>query len=133
MKDDNKSTQTSRSIGRVKALQGLYAVEFQDPNQMPELGEIVDLKGELFSIELISKFLQHRLQVDGLITQVLTNWDLNRVNLVDRNILRLGVLELILKTADKAVVINEYVEIAKQYGTEKSSAFVNGVLDSVKV
>lgn len=121
----------SRTVARTKALQVLFAYEFHsDPNPNQVLG-LVELSGEDFTYQLITEYLNYKGEVDQILTKQLEHWDLNRVNLVDRNILRLGVLELILKTADKAVIINEYIEIAKSWGTEKSGGFVNGILDSI--
>jgi N utilization substance protein B len=121
----------SRTIGRTKALQVLFAYEFHELPDPSQVAGLVDLAGEEFTLQLISEFLTHRTNIDALLTTQLAHWDLARVNLVDRNILRLGVLELILKTADKAVIINEYIELAKIWGTEKSGGFVNGILDAV--
>lgn len=122
----------SRSIGRTKALQVLYAYEFQqDKTQNVSIEGLVDLSNEEFSNYLIREYLKNQELIDNLIVRQLQNWELHRINLVDRNILRLGVLEMVLKTADKAVIINEYVEIAKAWGTEKSGGFINGLLDSI--
>lgn len=123
----------SRTVARTKALQVLFAYEFHsEPNPIQVEG-LVELTAEDFTNQLISEYLVQKNKLDELIKKQLQNWDLNRINLVDRNILRLGVLELILKTADRAVVINEYIEIAKLWGTEKSGGFVNGVLDSIVI
>jgi len=77
---------------------------------------VVEKKGELD--DLIRKFSQH--------------WRLDRMSLVDRNILRLGAFELCYRPDIPArVVINEAIELAKRYGTDDSGAFVNGILDSI--
>lgn len=71
--------------------------------------------------------------IDDHIQAVSTHWRLERMARVDRNLLRLGAYELMYASDDvpRKVVINEAVEIAKIYGTQESSAFVNGVLDRV--
>lgn len=70
--------------------------------------------------------------IDGIIKKFLFNWEWDRVSAVDKNILRLGVYELLYKmNIPIEVTLNESVEIAKKYGTDKSSKFVNGILDSV--
>lgn len=123
----------SRTVERTKALQILFAYEFhENPNPLQVTG-LVELSGEELTNQLISEYVIRRIQIDELLIKQLKNWDLSRVNLVDRNILRLGVLELLLKTADKAVIINEYIDIAKLWGTEKSGGFVNGILDAITI
>ena len=75
---------------------------------------------------------EHRDEVDGLIRRVAEHWRLERMTLVDRNILRLGAFE-ICHSADVpyAVAINEAVDLAKRFGSEDSGAFINGILDKI--
>lgn len=70
--------------------------------------------------------------IDGKISQYATNWQLKRMAVIDRNVLRIGVFEL-LHAADipPKVTINEAVELAKKYGDLESSKFVNGILDKI--
>ncbi len=70
--------------------------------------------------------------LDQRITRASTNWRLERMARVDRNLLRLGAWELLHRVdVPRAVVLDEAVELAKRFGTEESGAFVNGVLDRV--
>ena len=70
--------------------------------------------------------------IDQLITQITEHWDLDRMAVVDRNILRLAVYELLWEHDVPAkVAINEAIEIAKKFGTRESSRFINGILDRV--
>jgi N utilization substance protein B len=70
--------------------------------------------------------------VDEAIRKASTNWRIERMARVDRNVLRLGAWELIHHTeVPRAVILDEAVELAKRYGSEESGAFVNGVLDRV--
>ena len=71
-------------------------------------------------------------KLDGTIRAASTNWRIERMARVDRNVLRLGAWEL-LRAADvpRAVVLDEAVELAKRFGSEDSGAFVNGVLDRI--
>jgi N utilization substance protein B len=71
-------------------------------------------------------------EVDEIIRKASTNWRLERMTRVDRNVLRLGAWE-IMKSTDvpRAVILDEAVELAKRFGSEESSAFVNGVLDRI--
>lgn len=70
--------------------------------------------------------------VDRTITQNLTNWSINRLSVIDRNILRLGVAELLfVDDVPPRVTIREMMHLAERYGTAESPRFVNGVLDAV--
>ena len=72
-------------------------------------------------------------ELDVLIQQHAANWDVKRMAAIDRNLLRLAITELRLNNPDVPfrVVIDESVEIAKEYGTDESSRFVNGVIDAI--
>ncbi len=75
-----------------------------------------------------------REEIDALIRRAATNWRLERMNLVDRNLLRLGAYEILYAPdVPYAVAINEAVDLAKRFGSEESGAFVNGILDRVSV
>ncbi len=76
--------------------------------------------------------LESRSVVDALISRNADHWRLERIAVVDRNVLRLGVTEFLFLETPKVVVINEAVEIARKYGTERSSEFVNGILDTIR-
>jgi N utilization substance protein B len=69
--------------------------------------------------------------IDRTITLASTSWRLERMPAVDRNILRLGVFELLYSDLPKAIVISQAVELAKKFSTARSGAFVNGVLSAV--
>jgi len=75
---------------------------------------------------------EHRVEIDGLIRDAAENWRLERMALVDRNILRLGAYELSSGSdIPFAVAINKAVEIGKRFGSEESGAFINGILDRI--
>ncbi len=87
----------------------------------------------LFADPLIRGTLEHLTDLDAKITHYTKNWDLNRMAVVDRNILRLAVYEMLYRTDIPPVVsINEAVDIAKRFSTDESGRFVNGILDKVK-
>lgn len=71
-------------------------------------------------------------RIDSLIDQAAANWRLPRIAMVDRNLLRLAVCEMLTEGAPDQVVINEAVDIAKRFGGEESPSFVNGVLEAVR-
>jgi N utilization substance protein B len=72
-----------------------------------------------------------RAEIDALLSDVTTNWRLDRLGVVDRAVLRLGVSELLLASTPPRVVIQEAVRLAERFGSEESARFVNGVLDGV--
>ena len=85
-----------------------------------------------FISSLVQGTAGHMTRIDELLTQHATNWALNRMAIVDRNILRLGVYELLFsEETPPKVVIDEAVELAKRLGSPDSGKFVNGVLDSI--
>ena len=87
----------------------------------------------LFADPLIRGTLEHLSELDAKITHYTKNWDLNRMAVVDRNILRLAVYEMLYRQDIPPVVsINEAVDIAKRFSTDESGRFVNGILDKVK-
>lgn len=87
----------------------------------------------LFADPLIRGSLERRAEVDAQIVKYAKNWDLHRMAVVDRNILRLAVYEMLYREDIPPVVsINEAVDIAKRFSTEDSGKFVNGILDKIK-
>lgn len=81
---------------------------------------------------LVSGTVEHLDEIDALIASQAENWRLERMPAVDRNILRLAVYEFLHQPdVPKLVVIDEAIEIAKRYGSENSSSFVNGLLDGL--
>lgn len=86
-----------------------------------------------FTGKLLDTYVRNQKVVNATIEEHSSNWKLSRMATVDRNILRLGAVE-ILFFADipKSVTINEYLEISKKYGSEESSGFVNGILDKIE-
>ncbi len=85
-----------------------------------------------FLEQILQAYTAHKSEINKTIEKNSNNWKLARMASVDRNILRLGVAEILfLEDVPKNVTINEYLEIAKKFGTEESSSFVNGILDKV--
>lgn len=91
-----------------------------------------DPEGRLYADELVHGVAENLAAIDERIKAASQNWRVERMGRVDRNLLRLGTWELMANEGvPRAVVIDEAVELAKSYGTEVSSGFVNGVLDRV--
>ena len=85
-----------------------------------------------FSKRLVYGVHENLKAIDGKISQYATNWQLKRMAVIDRNVLRLGVFELqYAPDIPPKVAINEAVELAKKYGDLESSKFVNGILDKI--
>lgn len=86
-----------------------------------------------FSALLVAGTLRARAEIDTLLQKEAPHWKLDRMSAVDRNILRMSTYEL-LNVADvhPSITIDEAVELAKQFGTEDSSSFVNGILDTIR-
>ncbi len=89
-------------------------------------------EGADFANAIVRGYEAERDQIDDRIRQVSHHWRLERMTRVDRNVLRLGVYELVaFRSIPRKVTLNEAVELAKRFGTETSAAFVNGVLDRI--
>jgi transcription antitermination factor NusB len=85
-----------------------------------------------FAAQIIEGTLENLAQIDSMITKYAQNWQLKRMAVIDRNILRLASFELVfLHDIPPKVSINEAVELAKKYGDVESSKFVNGILDKI--
>jgi N utilization substance protein B len=85
-----------------------------------------------FSEEIVRGTYKHIARINDLLHQCAKNWSLDRMAVVDRNVLRMAVYEFLYRIdIPTSVTINEAIEIAKKYGTDDSGAFVNGILDRV--
>lgn len=125
-----------RTLARSQALQLLFQAEARRLSIDDVLsGDYLISKGPLdpYAEELARGAYAHIAQIDKVLQRVSENWALSRMPGADRNLLRLAVYELRYapNSIDDAVVINEAVELAKAYGTDDSSSFVNGVLGRV--
>ena len=126
-----------RRAGRELALKYLYQTEFNSENPRLELDSFckrlrVTEEIQSFAQALIKKLLLHEKEVDELLKKISANWPQDRMAIIDRNILRLGISELLFdSTTPPKVVINEAIEIAKKFGTNESPDFINGILDKI--
>lgn len=121
---------------RILALQTLYELDTTQHRADHAIAyrledEPLATEGEAFLRLLVSGVLKHREQLDALIQQFAPAWPVNQIAVIDRNILRIALLELSGMThTPPKVAINEAVDLAKQFGSDSSSRFVNGVLGS---
>ena len=127
----------TRHKAREVALQALYEIDSVKHTAVDALQQIISrikISDETvqFAQELVDGVLKNKEQLDQNIKDFAPAWPLDQISLVDRNVLRLAIYEILLenKTPVK-VAINEAVELAKTFGSNNSSRFINGVLGSV--
>lgn len=130
-----------RTRAREFALQILYQMDISrdsygvslDNFWQAHIQEDIEEGIKNFTAELVKGAADNLVKIDEKISQHATNWQLKRMAVVDRNILRLGCFELMFRSdIPPKVAINEAVELAKRYSGPDSGKFVNGILDKVK-
>ncbi len=126
-----------RRKARIAALQALYELDCtrhkaEETSARLRAEETLTQEALGFSDELVKGVLQHKPELDSLIKKFASAFPIEQMSIVDRNILRLAIFEILFsdKTPTK-VAINEAVELAKTFGSESSSRLVNGVLGVV--
>lgn len=129
----------SRRKSREVALQVLYLLEFQQMSVDEALAHFwregeLDPKLVEFSKDLIAGTRENAEHIDNFIGESSEHWRLDRMALIDRNIMRMAVFEFLFtpKTPRK-VVINEALEIAKRFSGQESTQFINGILDNIRL
>jgi N utilization substance protein B len=127
-----------RRKARELALQLLYQLDVQgEGNPQPHLDDFwlrhpVDREAREFAEALVRGTKAHETEIDELIARYAENWELDRMAVVDRNILRQGIFELRWTSGvPPKVAINEALEVAKKFSTHESSRFINGILDRI--
>ena len=127
-----------RRNAREVALQFLYQLDLGDEaDPAPHEPEFwtrhrLDADAQVFARHLVHGTKSNQAQIDELIAQSAEHWGLDRMSVVDRNILRVAVFELACQpNVPPKVAINEAIEIAKKFGTRDSARFINGILDRV--
>jgi transcription antitermination protein NusB len=125
-----------RSRARELVLQGLYALEIgggepEDIAVRVVADEDLDLTSVNFARHLFHEVLKSREWTDTTISSLAHNWRLERIAVIDQIVLRMAMTELrVMPDVPAKVVLNEAIELVKQYSTAESSSFVNGILDS---
>ncbi|MEX2090837.1 MAG: transcription antitermination factor NusB [Candidatus Paceibacterota bacterium] len=132
----------SRHLSRSVAMQSLYEWDFRGKKQ-EELPEIIErnikefasgLDDTEFIHQLIDGTIKHLPELDKIIEKSAPQWPLDQIAIVDRNVLRLGLFELLFGNREEVppkVAINESIELAKSFGGDSSGKFVNGVLGTI--
>jgi N utilization substance protein B len=133
----------NRHIARSIVLQTLFELDFREYSETISPEEILTRDAAEFANDVVDLNFVHSLllgvlskksEIDLVIEKAAPDWPLSKISTIDRNILRIGLYELLFsdsKEVPAKVAINEAIELSKNYGGEKSSKFVNGVLGSV--
>lgn len=127
-----------RRQAREAAIKLLYALEItrnrtEEMLAAPWTSDLVPEDAQAFTRALVRGVMHRREEIDTLIQTASLHWSLERIGLVERNILRSSIYELLyMPDVPPKVTINEAIEIAKKYGAEEASVFVNGILDRIK-
>lgn len=128
----------NRRKAREAALQSLYAVELGGNNPVDASANIIknlckdDPAAINYSEKLLYKTADEADEYDDMIQKHITNWEISRLAIIDKLILRMAITELLyFNEVPVKVTINEAIELAKSYSTRKSGTFVNGILDAI--
>lgn len=127
---------SSRHRGRSLALMCLYQIDLvgADPKKAMKFDwydKKISKEEKGYAIFLVKGVVEKRIEIDNLITKYSKNWELSRISVVNRCILRLSILSFLKEPLLAApVVINEAVELTKEFETEESANFINGLLDA---
>lgn len=133
-----------RTRARETAIQFLYQTDLRGESAWVDLEEFLDQAtrdgllpdsdSQAFARRLVEGTRRHLPQIDELLRAVARNWDLRRMAVVDRNVLRMAIYELLhCPDIPPKVTINEAIEIGKKYSTANSGAFINGILDRIRL
>jgi N utilization substance protein B len=130
------TNKSKRRIVREKVLQILYAYEMNkdslEPLSLEILADVTDETDREFARELIRKILSNSDDLDKRIIGRVANWEMNRIALIDKILLRIGICEILyFPDIPPKVSINESIEIAKDFSTAGSGKFINGILDAI--
>lgn len=133
---------SSRHLARSIVLQSLYEWDFRKKDQkslkkivkrnIKELG--LDPEDIQFVNNLVEGILKYQAKIDKIIEKAAPEWPLEQITIIDRNVLRIGLYELLFGNREEVppkVAINEAIELAKAFGNDSSGKFVNGVLGTV--
>lgn len=129
----------SRRRAREAALQALFQLDFNEMNHVHALDAVLEEQEKLsvpsraYAQEIVEGTKAHLEEIDAILGEASAEWKVSRMPGVDRNIARLAVYELRFsaEALTPNIVINEAVELAKRFGTDASSRFINGVLGAV--
>ncbi|MEI0602600.1 transcription antitermination factor NusB [Brachyspira alvinipulli] len=139
IKDLDLSSYGARRQARIYAVMSLYSYEIND--RKVDINDILNFDYDkkipenifVFAKDLVEGTIKNLERIDNLIEKYSNNWDIKRIQYVDKSIIRMSIYSLIfLKDIPKSVVIDEAVEIAKIFSDKDSYKFVNGILDGIQ-
>ncbi len=128
-----------RTLARELALQLMYQLDLRGPEVLDEIDAHLaentrDPEVASFAREILTGCWERKETIDARIEEVARNWQISRMAVIDRNILRLATYELLYRDdVPPLVAINEAIDIAKKYSTRNSGPFVNGILDNIRL
>jgi len=127
----------TRRKARIAALQALYELDctkhkVEETSARLRAGETLTQEALSFSEELVKGVLQHKSELDALIEKLAPAFPVEQMPIIDRNILRLAIFEILFsKATPLKVAINEAIELAKDFGSDSSPRLINGILGSI--
>ena len=122
---------SARTKARKRALDAIFQADLNN-KPIAEIQDESDVEDKKYSDTLIKGIKENQVQIDSLISDSLTNWTIDRIPRVDKNILRVAVYELLFqKDVPVNVVISEAVKLAEDLSTDDSASFVNGTLANI--
>ncbi|WP_223591468.1 transcription antitermination factor NusB [Neobacillus bataviensis] len=124
-----------RRTAREKALQALFQIDVSNTEPESAIEHVLEgEEGDEYLSKLVLGVVEHKAEIDKLIIENLEKWSMDRLATVDRNLLRIAVCELKFYRSEvpEKVILDEAIEIAKIFGDDQSSKFINGVLSKVK-
>jgi N utilization substance protein B len=133
---------SNRHLGRIVAMQSLYEYDFRDGEEakldLPPILErnLDEFRDNIDDTDFVKDVVEgvhkHQAQIDAIIAPAAPEWPVEQIAKIDKIVLRIGVYELMVKReVPPKVAINEAVELAKTFGGENSSKFINGVLGTI--
>ena len=130
---------SSRSKARKRAIDAIYAADLRKESPETLLAatalQTMDRQNQdaIFSYarEIVAGVIEHHSEIDDLLETYSEGWSIERMPNVDRAILRVGIWEILYTDTPNGVVVNEAVDVAKEYSTEESGGFINGLLSRV--
>ena len=129
----------TRRRAREMAMQALFYMDAQQngsPQMLKRFCENFNLPKKVrpFFLQLVNGVLAAQPQIDVLIEKYSKNWKIQRMSRVDRNVMRIAVFEMLFcPDIPPKVSINEAIDVAKKFGTEESGAFINGIVDRIRI
>jgi transcription antitermination protein NusB len=129
----------NRRRSRELAMQALFYMDLRNNDSEERLNLFCESctpskKALPFFLKLVNGVKNSRGNIDAIVERFSSNWKINRMSGVDRNVIRMAIYEMLCcEDIPISVSINEAIDIGKKYGTEESGAFINGILDSIRL